>query len=40
MITEFGVPSSMGSAHTGPLGRDQGGHTEQERWRWTPTCCR
>jgi hypothetical protein len=31
MITEFGVPSSMGLAHTGPLGRDQGDHSEQEQ---------
>ena len=30
MITEFGVPSSIGSAHEGPLGRDQGDHSEQE----------
>jgi hypothetical protein len=30
MVTEFGVPSSLGSAHRGPLGRDQGAHTEQE----------
>jgi hypothetical protein len=30
MITEFGVPSSIGSAHEGPLGCDQGAHTEQE----------
>jgi hypothetical protein len=30
MVTEFGVPSSLGSAHQGPLGRDQGGHTERE----------
>ena len=30
LVTEFGVPSSLGSAHHGPLGRDQGGHTEQE----------
>jgi hypothetical protein len=30
MITEFGVPSSIGSGHEGPLGRDQGAHTEQE----------
>ena len=29
MITEFGVPSSLGSAHYGTNGRDQGGHTEQ-----------
>jgi hypothetical protein len=28
MITEFGVPSSPGSAHSGPLGRSQGDHTE------------
>lgn len=30
MITEFGVPSSLGSAHLGPKGRDQGDHSEQE----------
>jgi hypothetical protein len=30
MVTEVGVPSSLGSAHRGPLGRDQGGHSEQE----------
>lgn len=30
MILEFGVPSSIGSAHAGPLGRDQGGHHEAE----------
>lgn len=30
MVTEFGVPSSIGMAHLGPLGRDQGGHSEQE----------
>jgi hypothetical protein len=30
MITEFGVPSSIGSAHTGPLGRSQGDHSEQQ----------
>ena len=29
-ITEFGVPSSLGVAHRGPLGRDQGDHSEQE----------
>jgi hypothetical protein len=33
MVTEFGVPSSIGSAHSGPLGRDQGGHSEQEAMR-------
>ena len=30
MITEFGVPSSIGSAHMGPRGRAQGGHSEQQ----------
>ncbi len=30
MITELGVPSAMGSAHNGTLGRDQGGHREQD----------
>jgi hypothetical protein len=30
MVTEFGVPSSLGSAHRGPLGRDQGDHSERE----------
>jgi hypothetical protein len=30
MITEFGVPSSIGKAHTGPLGRSQGDHSEQQ----------
>lgn len=30
MVTEFGVPSSIGSAHHGPQGRNQGGHSEQE----------
>ena len=30
MVTEFGVPSSIGYAHEGPLDRDQGGHTEEE----------
>ena len=29
MITEFGVPSSLGSAHAGTEGRDQGGHSER-----------
>ena len=33
MITEFGVPSSIGSAHEGPLGRGQGAHTEQDAMR-------
>jgi hypothetical protein len=30
MITEFGVPSSLGSAHAGTLGRSQGDHTERQ----------
>jgi hypothetical protein len=30
MITEFGQPSAIGIAHTGPLGRDQGGHSEAD----------
>jgi hypothetical protein len=30
MITEFGVPSALGTAHHGPKGRDQGDHSEQE----------
>ena len=30
MVTEFGVPSGIGAAHRGPLGRDQGDHSEQE----------
>lgn len=30
LVTEFGVPSSLGSAHEGPRDRDQGGHTEQD----------
>ena len=30
MVTETGVPSSLGSAHVGTLGRDQGGHSEAE----------
>jgi hypothetical protein len=30
MITEFGVPSGLGAAHRGPLGRDQGDHSELE----------
>lgn len=34
MITEFGVPSSRGNAHLGPLGRDQGGHTETEQGKY------
>ncbi len=29
MVTEFGVPSALGSAHLGPQGRDQGAHDER-----------
>jgi hypothetical protein len=31
MITELGVPSGLGAAHRGPLGRDQGDHSEREQ---------
>lgn len=31
MITEFGVPSSQGTAHKGMLGRNQGGHDEKRQ---------
>ena len=30
MVTEFAVPSGIGIAHLGPLGRNQGGHSEEE----------
>jgi hypothetical protein len=33
MVTEFGIPSSLGTAHFGPIGRDQGNHSEQEALR-------
>lgn len=33
MVTEFGVPSGLGAAHLGPLGRDQGDHSEPEAAR-------
>jgi hypothetical protein len=33
MISEFGVPSSLGVAHLGTMDRNQGGHTEQEQGR-------
>ena len=33
MITEFGVPSSLGSAHTGTLDRSQGNHSEAQAMR-------
>lgn len=31
IVGEFGVPSSRGLAHYGPLGRNQGYHTEEEQ---------
>lgn len=31
IVAEFGVPSSRGKAHSGPLGRDQGMHNEYEQ---------
>lgn len=31
MVLEFGVPSSLGSSHSGPQGRDQGNHSEQDQ---------
>jgi hypothetical protein len=33
MITEFGVPTGNGVAHLGPIGRDQGDHSEQDAGR-------
>jgi hypothetical protein len=33
VISEFGMPSSVGSAHFGPLGRDQGAHSEAQAMR-------
>ncbi|GAB1643970.1 hypothetical protein [Krasilnikovia sp. MM14-A1259] len=33
LVTEFGVPSSIGTAHLGPLGRGQGDHSELEAMR-------
>lgn len=33
MVTEYGVPSSLGIGHLSNLGRDQGGHTEEEQGR-------
>jgi len=30
LVTEFGVPSSLGSAHRGTRARDQGGHSERD----------
>lgn len=31
LVTEFGVPGSLGSAHAGTNGRDQGDHSEQQQ---------
>lgn len=31
MVGEFGLPTSRGMAHRGPLGRDQGYHTEERQ---------
>ncbi|MDF2960542.1 MAG: hypothetical protein K0S39_2277 [Paenibacillus sp.] len=31
IVAEYGVPSSRGMAHYGPLGRNQGMHTEEEQ---------
>lgn len=31
VVAEFGVPSSRGMAHRGPLGRNQGYHTEKQQ---------
>lgn len=31
MVTEYGVPSSIGVSHHGPGGKDQGGHSETEQ---------
>ncbi|MGG3282586.1 hypothetical protein [Paenibacillus solani] len=31
MVTEYGVPSSIGVSHYGPGGKDQGGHDEAEQ---------
>jgi hypothetical protein len=31
MITEYGVPASVGVAHLGTLGRNQGGHSEKQQ---------
>jgi len=40
MITEFGVPSWLGSAHDGVLGWNQGGHTEPQAMRIGATLLR
>jgi hypothetical protein len=32
-VTAFGVPSAIGSAHNGPLGRSQGDHSETDAMR-------
>jgi hypothetical protein len=33
LVTEFGMPSSIGSAHNSPLGRTQGDHSEADAMR-------
>jgi hypothetical protein len=33
MVTEFGVPTSLGMAHLGPAGRNQGGESEKQAGR-------
>jgi hypothetical protein len=33
IVSEFGVPSAIGLAHYGTLGRNQGGHSEAEAMR-------
>ncbi|WP_162599755.1 hypothetical protein [Nocardioides solisilvae] len=33
LVTEFGVPASLGSAHLGTRGRGQGGHSERDAMR-------
>jgi hypothetical protein len=33
LISEFGVPGSLGNAHNGPVGRHQGNHSEQDQMR-------
>jgi len=40
LITETGIPSSLGPAHLGTNGRDQGAHSEQEAPSWTLRSCR
>ena len=37
LVTEFGVPSSLGSAHNGPTAGTRARTPSRRRWRWTPT---